>query len=54
LSSGEARGIWTGEGDKVFMTEEGTGLWTDDEEDIWAQTKVRRDKLMADNSFTLG
>jgi hypothetical protein len=36
------------------MAEEGAGLWADDEEDIWAQTKVRRDKLIADNGFTPG
>jgi hypothetical protein len=36
------------------MTEEGAGLWADDEEDVWAQTKVKRDELMADNGFALG
>jgi hypothetical protein len=54
LSSGEVRGIGTGEGDKVLMAEEGAGLWADDEEDIWAQTEVRRDELMADNGFAPG
>jgi hypothetical protein len=44
----------TGEGDKVLMTEEGAGLWADNKEDIWAQTKARRDELMVDNGFTLG
>jgi hypothetical protein len=54
LSSGEVGGIWTGEGDKVLVTEEGAGLWADDEEDIRARTEARRDELMADNSFAPG
>jgi hypothetical protein len=54
LSSGEAGGIGTGEGDKVLMAGEGTRLWADDKEDIWARTEVRRDELMADNGFAPG
>jgi hypothetical protein len=36
------------------MTEEGAGLWADDEEDILARTEARRDELMADNGFAPG
>jgi hypothetical protein len=36
------------------MAEEGTGFWIVDEEDILAQTEVRRDELIVDNSFALG